>query len=88
MSRGQVIVFGQNANQISHAFRYTDALGLGRAAVVAAILADLRPHLPLAHPPPLNAPHIGIIVVDGVSLTYHAYPISMDLVNVGAIIRR
>jgi len=61
---GAKIVFGQNANQISHAFRHVDSLGLSRGAVQAAIRADLRAGQALV-PGKL---HIGNVQVGGQSL--------------------
>ena len=83
--RGQVIVFGQNPNQTHHAFRHTDALGLDRDQVMEAIRVDLQPHLLLRFPMPDNMPFIGQVVVNGIPLRYHAYPLSEELVNVGSI---
>jgi hypothetical protein len=83
----QQIVFGQNPNQSDHAFRYIDAMALERREVIAAILADLQSNLPLAFPAPNNAPFIGRVIVNGLALRYHAYPVSEGLVNVGAITR-
>ena len=80
------IVFGRNPNQTRHAFRYTDALGLDRQEVVETISENLRPNLPLPVPPPDNAPFVGRVVVNGIPLSYHAYPISEAMVNVGSII--
>jgi hypothetical protein len=83
----QEVVFGQDANQAYHAFRYADALGLDRDAVREAVLTDLAPHLPLEQPPPSNRPFIGVVWVNGIELRYHAYPLSEELVNVGSITR-
>jgi hypothetical protein len=87
MSFVQEVVFGQNPNQIWHAFRRTDRLGLDRTAVMEAILADLAPFLPLPYPPPGNAPFFGSVAVAGIRLRYHAYAVSEELVNVGSIRR-
>jgi hypothetical protein len=81
----QRVVFGQNPNQTYHVFRYTDALGLDRRVVMAAVLEDLAPELPLRQPALSGRPFIGVISVEGVELSYHAYPVSEDLVNVGSI---
>ena len=79
------IVFGRNPNQTYHTFRYADALGLDRGDVMAVIMRELEPHLPL-QPPALNdAPFIGAVTVDGVELRYHAYAVNEGLVNVGRI---
>jgi hypothetical protein len=85
MSGGQIIVFGQDANQVSHAFRHTDVLGLDRAEVMDAIRRDLQPHLPLPVPPPRDFIFIGRVMVRGVEIHYRAYPLSEGLVNVGRI---
>lgn len=87
MSAVQEIVFGQHANQVWHAFRRTDRLGLSRAAVMAAIRADLEPRLPLPFPPPNNGPFIGSVSIGGMTLRYHAYAVSEEVVNVGSIRR-
>jgi hypothetical protein len=85
MRHSQEIVFGQNANQTYHTFRYTDALALDRDAVIEAIRADLDMHLPLPVPPPNNAPFRGTVTVQGIALRYHAYPVSEASVNAGSI---
>jgi hypothetical protein len=81
----QRIVFGQNPNQIHHAFRYIDAMGLDRGAVMTAVLEDLAPELPLRQLALSGRPFIGMISVEGIELSYRAYPVSEDLVNVGSI---
>ena len=87
MTGAQEIVFGCNPNQVYHAFRYTDALGLDRNEVIETVMGDLRPNLPLPVPPPNNAPLVGRVIVNGIPLSYHAYPVSEVLVNVGSITR-
>jgi hypothetical protein len=84
---GQLVVFGQDANQVYHTFRHTDWLGLDWDEVMEAICADLESHLPLSVPPSRNAPRIGCVTVNGVRLEYHAHPISEGLVNVGSIVK-
>jgi hypothetical protein len=79
------IVFGQSANQIYHAFRHTDDLGLNRAVVVEAIRRDLRRHLPFPVPPPANFLFVGTVTVGGRELRYRAHPIADGVVNVGRI---
>jgi hypothetical protein len=81
----QRIVFGQSANQVSHAFRHADRLGLDRAEIMDAITRDLQPHLPLPVPPPRDFIFIGTVTVRGVALLYRAYPLSEEFVNVGRI---
>ena len=85
MRGGQRIVFGQNANQVSHAFRHTDRLGLDRAEVMDAIVRDLRPYLPLPVPPPRDFIFVGQVTMRGMVLLYRAYPLSEELANVGRI---
>jgi hypothetical protein len=82
---GPEIVFGRAANQVSHAFRHTDVLGLDRAEVMEAITQDLRRHLPLRVPTTKNFMFVGTVTVRGIELRYRAYPLNEDLVNVGRI---
>ena len=85
MRGGQEIVFGQNANQVAHAFRHIDDLGLDREEVMDAITRDLQPYLPLPVPPPRDFVFIGKVTVCGLELLYRAYPLSEEFVNVGRI---
>jgi RHS repeat-associated protein len=76
------IQFGRVANQVEHAFRHTDELGLDRSAVQAAI----EQHLPtvvsqMAPGKPLNQ----IITVDGQRIQYTAFEIAKGVINVGRI---
>jgi hypothetical protein len=87
MNGSDEIVFGRNPDQTNHTFRHTDALGLHRSDVIDAIRNDLRSYLPLQSPPPNSSPFIGRVIVGGIELRYHAYPISQGLVNVGRITR-
>jgi hypothetical protein len=84
----QRVVFGRNQNQTYHAFRHVDALGLDRRTVMAAIREDLAPELPLRQPVPSGRPFIGEVSVDGIELSYRAFPVSEDLVNVRSITER
>jgi hypothetical protein len=79
------VVFGQNANQIYHAFRHTDALGLDRAEVAEAIRRDLERHLPFPVLPPEDFAFVATVSVGGYELEYHAHPVSDGVVNVGRI---
>jgi hypothetical protein len=79
------VVFGQDANQISHAFRHTDALGLDRTKVVETIRRDLERHPPFPVPPPKDFVFIGNVTVSGRQLEYRAHPVSDGVVNVGRI---
>lgn len=86
MNGAQEIVFGHSANQVSHAFRHTDTLGLDRTDVMEAIRRDLQPFLPLPMPPPSDFIFVGKVTVGGIELHYRAYPVNEGLVNVGRII--
>jgi hypothetical protein len=79
VSDAQTIVFSRDPNQVAHSFRHTDILGLDREEVMEAIRRDLEQHLPLAELV------IGIVIVGGIELRYHAYCISKEFVNVGRI---
>jgi hypothetical protein len=81
----QEIIFGQNANQIYHAFRHTDALGLSREDVVEAIRRDLERRLPFPVPPPKDFVFVGRVTVGGCELRYRAHAVSEGAVNVGRI---
>jgi hypothetical protein len=85
MNSAQQIVFGRSANQVFHAFRHTDALGLDRTDVMEAIRRDLQPYLPLPIPAPSDFIFVGEVTVDGMELHYRAYPVNEGLVNVGRI---
>lgn len=72
------IEFGANANQVSHAFRHVDAIGLSRDAVTTAIRADM-PALQVGQ---------GVtrtVTVNGTELTYRAHRVNETLTNVGRI---
>jgi len=72
------IEFGANANQVSHAFRHIDAIGLSRDAITTAIRADV-PALQVGQ---------GVtrtVTVNGIDLTYRAHRVNETLVNVGRV---
>jgi len=76
------IQFGNNSNQVYHAFRHTDEMGLARSAVQAAI----EEHLPtvasqIVEGKPLNQ----IIEVAGQKVQYTAYKLPDGTINVGRI---
>lgn len=72
------VEFGANANQVSHAFRHIDAVGLPRDAVMTAIRADI-PALQVGQGVTRS------VTVNGTELTYRANRISESVVNVGRI---
>src|SRR5262249_24002455 len=72
------IEFGTNANQVSHAFRHIDAIGLPRDAVTTAIRADI-PALQFGQGTTRT------VTVNGVDLTYRAHRVNEVLISVGRI---
>jgi hypothetical protein len=76
------VTFGRNANQIEHAFRHTDKLGLSRTAVQDAI----QKHLPsVADKIPSGAPLNAVIDVGGKRIQYSAFRLPDGSINVGRI---
>ena len=76
------VQFGNDANQIAHAFRHVDAAGLDRAAVQNAIRTDLETaEARIAPGQPLNQ----TIQVGGQNITYTAFKLPNGVVNVGRI---
>jgi RHS repeat-associated protein len=77
-----VIQFGKNANQVEHAFRHIDEIGLDRAEVQAAVEQHLQSAASLLQPgKPLNQ----IIEVTGQRIQYTAFLINNGVINVGRI---
>jgi len=76
------IQFGKVANQVSHAFRHVDAMGLERGAVKSAIEEHLPSVISQLQPgKPLNQ----IIEVAGQRIRYTAYLLKDGIINVGRI---
>ena len=76
------VTFGRNANQIEHAFRHTDRLGLSRTAVQEAI----QKHLPsVADRIPSGTSMQQVIEVSGMRIQYSAYRLLDGSINVGRI---
>jgi RHS repeat-associated protein len=76
------VTFGRNANQVEHAFRHTDKLGLSRDAVQSAI----QNHLPaVADKIPNGAPLNQVIKVAGKKIQYSAFRLPNGSINVGRI---
>lgn len=74
--------FGQNSNQISHAFRHTDALGLSRSDVMDGI----SNHFPsVASSIPSGRPLNSIITVGSVQIQYSAFKLADGTINIGRI---
>ena len=76
------VTFGRNANQIEHAFRHTDKLGLSRTAVQEAI----QKHLPsVIDKIPSGSPLNRVIEVGGKRIQYSAFRLPDGSINVGRI---
>jgi hypothetical protein len=74
------IQFGRDANQIAHAFRHVDAIGLDRALVKATVERHLFTVMSQLQPgKPLNQ----VIEVAGRKIQYTAYLIEQGTINVG-----
>lgn len=74
------VQFGRVANQLSHAFRHTDRIGLDRCAVRPAI----EQHLPsVADQLSPGKPLSQVIDVAGKRIQYTAFQTSQGIVNVG-----
>jgi hypothetical protein len=76
------IEFGANANQVSHAFRHIDAIGLSRDAVTTAIRSDMSA---LTTNLQVGQTAIRTVTVNGANLTYSAHRVSQSVINVGRI---
>ena len=76
------IQFGNNPNQIYHAFRHTDDLGLDRESVKKAVIADLSK---CANQVPNGKPFNQKITVNGIDLQYTAFKLKNGTLNVGRI---
>ena len=76
------IQFGNNPNQIYHAFRHTDDLGLDRELVKKAVIADLSK---CANQVPNGKPFNQKITVNGIDLQYTAFKLKNGTLNVGRI---
>ncbi|HEY0199868.1 MAG TPA: RHS repeat-associated core domain-containing protein [Rhodanobacter sp.] len=78
------VSIGKNENQISHAFRYVDNLGLDRGAVTDAIQSQLS----TARDEIVPGLNKFSTEIDGVGVDYHAYQLPDGSVNVGRITPR
>ncbi len=78
---GERITIGRDANQVYHAFRHIERLGLDRNAVQEAILNDLRPVASeiAPHNPPRQ------VIVNGIPVEYFPHRLPDGSINVGRI---
>jgi RHS repeat-associated protein len=74
--------FGKNSNQIQHAFRHTDALGLDRAAVQSGVQNHFNT---VASQFTTGRPFIQVTEVAGQRIQYTAFKLQDGTVNVGRI---
>ena len=77
----EIVVFGSNANQIGHAFRHTDAIGLIRSDVQRAIVRHLAQNRHILR----LGSNTRTVNVNGVDLTFNAHRLSNGTFNVGRI---
>lgn len=75
------IQFGRVQNQVDHAFRHTDQIGLARSDVQAAIRQDLSESANLLQ----EGLNVRTVRVGDVEVTYNAFRFSDDTINVGRI---
>jgi hypothetical protein len=76
------VQFGNVPNQVSHAFRYTDAAGLQREAVRSAVESHLKP---LTSQIQTGKPFNQVIEIGGQRFQYTAYKLPDGTINVGRI---
>jgi len=76
------IQFGKDANQVEHAFRHTDALGLDRGVVQSEVQAHLKTVASQITP---GKPFNQVIEVGGQRMQYTAFKLQDGTINVGRI---
>lgn len=77
-----VVQFGKTENQIHHAFRHTDALGLNRSLVQSTIRNHFKA---VSSQVPVGKPLNQIIEIGGKRIQYTAFKISDGTFNIGRI---
>jgi len=76
------VQFGKGANQVSHAFRHTDALGLDREVVKSAVETHFRG---VSANVVAGKPFNQIIEVAGQKIQYTAFKFQDGMINIGRI---
>ena len=76
------VQFGKGANQVSHAFRHTDALGLDRGVVKSAVETHFRE---VSSQIVAGKPFNQIIEVAGQRIRYTAFKLKDGTINIGRI---
>jgi hypothetical protein len=79
---GVVVQFGKVANQVEHAFRHVDKIGLGRLLVRNRVVAHLETVVDQLQPGVVKN---FIINIEGKSIQYSAYRLPDGTINVGRI---
>jgi hypothetical protein len=77
-----VVHFGQNPNQVNHAFRHIDELGLDRSLVQSSIEAHFRT---VSSNVVAKKPFNQIIDFNGLKIQYTAFKLSDGTFNIGRI---
>lgn len=81
-NKKQKVIFGKVLNQINHAFRHTDALGLERKIVKDEIKKNLNQFSSKIIE---GKPYNKIVMVKGKKIQYTAYKLKDGTINVGRI---
>jgi hypothetical protein len=79
---GPIVTFGRNLNQVFHAFRHTDKLGLDRGEVQSAVMKHLETVVREITP---GKSHNFVTSIGGKRLQYSAYQLPDGSINVGRI---
>jgi len=82
LMEGMTVQFGKTENQIYHAFRHTDELGLDRKAVQSSIETHFRSvSSEIVEGTPFNQ----LVEVEGIKIQYTAFKLSDGTINIGRI---
>ena len=76
------VQFGKGANQVSHAFRHTDKLGLSRSIVQSSVETHFKT---VSSQVVAGKPFNQIINIGGQRIQYTAFKLSNDTFNIGRI---
>lgn len=89
MSERVAVTFGANDNQVFHAFRHIDAVGLPRSAIRDAVMADLKFASRQIQPGQLYRGTVqvyrGTVQVGGREVTYNAFRLPDGSINIGRL---
>lgn len=79
----ETIRFGKGANQVYHTFRHIEEEGLLRSVVEDAIIRDFVPRTNMVV---ANQPFNRTIIIQNKAVTYTAFRISKEVINIGRIV--